>query len=240
MTVRNRRSKLVSRVTTLPLLLTMLSVVRDPVRYRRVLLEFKVVRNDNDDERRDGKICINNIRLYMNVYTHRRVSFQRTSRGSARATSRETGGGGMEPVCNKINRGVARERTHGGAKREWKEREGEGGRKGKRAGAGRGWVARAGVVRQDASALGRRGGRVRGRRAGGEGEGRQNHPAAGYSHPLDEATDCDGVPPSSTTTASSSSSISSSCSSAVVILPSSSLRYHLLLLPFPAAYVESL
>lgn len=47
-------------------------------------------------------------------------------------------------------------------------------------------------------------------------QGRQNHPAAGYSHPLDEATDCDGVPPSSTTASSSS------CSSAVVVSPSSS------------------
>lgn len=37
--------------------------------------------------------------------------------------------------------------------------------------------------------------RVKAELDGGEpGEGRQNHPA-GYSHPLDEATDCDGVPP---------------------------------------------
>lgn len=59
------------------------------------------------------------------------------------------------------------------------------------------------------------------------GEGRQNHPAAGYSHPLDEATDCDGVPPSSiSSSSSSSSSTSTSCSSAVVVplSPSSSLR----------------
>ena len=42
----------------------------------------------------------------------------------------------MEPVCNKINRGVARERTHGGIKREGR------GQKRKRAGAGRGWLAR--------------------------------------------------------------------------------------------------
>lgn len=54
--------------------------------------------------------------------------------------------------------------------------------------------------------------RVAGRRVG---EGRQNHPAAGYSHPLDEATDCDGVPPS--TISSSYFSTSCSCSSAVVV-----------------------
>lgn len=47
----------------------------------------------------------------------------------------------MEPVCNKINRGVARERTHGGIKREGR------GQKRKRAGAGRGWLC-AGVGRR--------------------------------------------------------------------------------------------
>lgn len=69
-------------------------------------------------------------------------------------------------------------------------------------------MARAGVVRR-AQAHSRKTPRLGVRER--ESEGRQNHPAAGYSHPLDEATDCDGVLPSST-----SSSSSSSCS-----LPSS-------------------
>lgn len=106
---RNECSKLAFRVTTLPLLSTTLCCKR-VMRYRRVRSEFKLVQGDDDD----GEICINNIHLYINVYTHRRVSLQRTSRGSARATSRETGEGGMEPVCNKINRGVAREDIRGG------------------------------------------------------------------------------------------------------------------------------
>lgn len=59
-----------------------------------------------------------------------------------------------------------------------------------------------------ASAFGRRW-RVRRRGFGG----RQN-PAVGYSHPLDEATDCDGVPSSTT---SFSSSFSFSYSSTIVV-----------------------
>lgn len=93
------------------------------------------------------------------------------STDSARLGSRVSRG--LEPVCNKINRGVARERTRGeasGAARAREERE-----------ALRGWFGRR---RRDADRW----------EGGGPGEGRQNHPA-GYSHPLDEATDCDGVPP---------------------------------------------
>lgn len=55
-------------------------------------------------------------------------------------------------------------------------------------------------------------------------EGRQN-PAAGYSHPLDEATDCDGVPPSPPLFLFLLllSSTSCFCSSAVVVVPLLSL-----------------
>lgn len=101
-------------------------------------------------------------------------------------------------------------------------------------------MARAGVVRR-AQAHSNGAGvvpRVAGRRVG---EGRQNHPAAGYSHPLDEATDCDGVPPS--TISSSYFSTSCSCSSAVVVPslpvpPRPSLRATSYLLS--AAYFESI
>lgn len=89
---------------------------------------------------------------------------------------------GLEPVCNKINRGVARERTRGcggGGREERSRSERE---------------ARGGGPRR-AGAPAAPGG------AGGRGDGRQNHPA-GYSHPLDEATDCDGVPPPPTSTSS--------------------------------------
>jgi len=75
---------------------------------------------DDDDDK--GKTRINNILrimcinifIHQRVHTYRRVSFQRTLRGSAMVTSGGRRGGGMEPVCNKINRGVARERTERG------------------------------------------------------------------------------------------------------------------------------
>lgn len=61
------------------------------------------------------------------IYTHRRVSFQQSPRDSARVSR------GLEPVCNKINRGVARERTRGAGMGGWsgggrkdRERESEG------------------------------------------------------------------------------------------------------------------
>lgn len=41
------------------------------------------------------------------IYTHRRLSFQRSPRDLARVSW------GLVQVCNKINRGVARERTRG-------------------------------------------------------------------------------------------------------------------------------
>lgn len=133
----------------------------------------------------------------------------------------------MEPVCNKINRGVAREDIRGG-KTEWRGRgeEEEDGRVNGPAQEEGGWLGRTQAHLEDAE-----------EGCAEEGsEGRQNHPAAGYSHPLDEATDCDGVPPSSTTASSSS------CSSAVVVSPSSSPvpTRHLFLLPFPTAYFEPL
>lgn len=144
----------------------------------------------------------------------------------------------MEPVCNKINRGVVRERTHGGQRRG-----GQGSQKGKRAGAGRGWLARGWFGGR------RRTRKTRRRGYAGEGnEGRQNHPAAGYSHPLDEATDCDGVPPSSisssssssSTSSSSSASSSSSCSSAAVALYLSPLFSYLAIPTYPLEPTEQL
>lgn len=112
------------------------------------------------------------------IYTHRRVSFQQSPRDSARVSR------GLEPVCNKINRGVARERTRGAGMGGWSG----GGRKDREREWGRGLDrASTGVVFQRKRVKAELDG-------GGPGEGRQNHPA-GYSHPLDEATDCDGVPP---------------------------------------------
>jgi hypothetical protein len=106
-------------------------------------------------------------------------------------------------------------------------------------------VARAGMVRwaQAHSEDAEEGARGKG------GEGRQNHPAVGYSHPLDEATDCDGVPPSSISTSSSFSSSSSSsssscfCSSAVVVVPlpspSPCARRYSSLLPPPTSSLQN-
>jgi len=82
-------------------------------------------------------------------------------------------------------------------------------------------VARAGMVRwaQAHSEDAEEGGRGKG------GEGRQNHPAVGYSHSLDEATDCDGVPPSSISTSSSSSSSSSTSPPTPLTLPTRTHNY---------------
>lgn len=96
---RNGCSKLVFRVTTLPLLSTTLSRKR-AVRYRRVRSEFKVVRDDDDDDDDDdGEICINNITfIYQRVHASARIAptdFARVGEGDVAGDRRGRDGAGL-------------------------------------------------------------------------------------------------------------------------------------------------